>query len=191
MERFDHTSSSHPRGLRRGKVLIGAVALMVAVCLGIVTVAVQRGDLAPIDLPQFQYTTTSTIACGCCGAVGCYCTSSCGTTGLAGMPYGGPPLGTQAAVTPDWTDVVTSLTREVSEDTAEIAGLKATVAKLSNWEKQSEPRIEYLTHVQKWMREHPGGQTLRQQAQDMAQEQARIAAGYPAPAPVAAQEGKK
>jgi hypothetical protein len=43
------------------------------------------------------------------------------------MLYGGPPLGTQAAVTPDWTDVVTSLTREVSEDTAEIAGLKATV----------------------------------------------------------------
>jgi hypothetical protein len=182
-------ASSQPRAVHsRGRVLIGAVAMMVAACLGLVAVAAQRGALSPSVMPQFQYTTTSTIACGCCGAVGCYCTSSCGTTGLAGMPYGGPPLGTQAAVTPDWTDVVTSLTREVSEDTAEIAGLKATVARLSNWQKQSEPRIEYLTHVQKWMREHPGGQTLRQQAQDMAQEQARMAAGYPAPA---ATEAKK
>jgi hypothetical protein len=60
-------------------------------------------------------------------------------------------------MTPDWTDVVTLLTREVSEDTSEIAGLKATVQRLANWQKQSEPRIEYydLTHIQKWMRQHP------------------------------------
>ena len=68
-------------------------------------------------------------------------------------------MGTAAAVTPDWTDVVTSLTREVSEDTAEIAGLKSTVLRLANWQKQAEPRLEYLTHIQKWMREHPGGVT--------------------------------
>jgi hypothetical protein len=164
----------------RRRVFVGAAVLLAAASLSLATVAA-RGGLrvnSPAVMPQFQYTTTSSIACGCCGAVGCYCTGACGTTGLAGMPYGGPPLGTQAAVTPDWTDVVTSLTREVSEDTAEIAGLKATVARLSNWQKQSEPRIEYLTHVQKWMREHPGGQTLRQQAQ----ETARLAAGHPAPA---------
>ena len=150
----------------RRRVFVGAAMLLAAASLSLATVAAWRGlKVSPAVMPQFQYTTTSSIACGCCGAVGCYCTSACGTTGLVGMPYGGPPMGTQAAVTPDWTDVVTSLTREVSEDTAEIAGLKATVAKLSNWEKQSEPRIEYLTHVQKWMREHPGGQTLRQVAQ--------------------------
>jgi len=161
-------------------------AMVVAVVLGFfslglaATVATRGGAMLPAVMPQFQYTTTSTIGCGCCGAVGCYCTDACGTVGLAGMPYGGPPMGTQAAVTPDWTDVVTSLTREVSEDTAEIAGLKATVMRLSNWQKQSEPRIEYLTHVQKYMREHPGGKTLRQQQQDVAQEQAQFAAGYPA-----------
>ena len=65
-------------------------------------------------------------ACGCCGIVGCYC----GCPAAAwGQSYGAsqlanvPPIGTQAAVTPDWTDVITSLTRETSEDTAEIASL--------------------------------------------------------------------
>jgi hypothetical protein len=65
------------------------------------------------------------------------------------------------------------------------------VCRLSNWQKQSEPRIEYLTHIQKWMREHPGGRTQREQAQDIAQEEARMAAGYPAPAPPAKGKGKK
>jgi len=31
--------------------------------------------------------------------------------------------------------------------------------RLANWQKQAEPRLEYLTHIQKWMREHPGGVT--------------------------------
>ena len=161
------------------------------VTLGLVAAAAASagGQVSAAVMPQYQYTTTTTVGCGCCGVVGCFCTNQCGAA--AGMPYGGPPLGTQAAVTPDWTDVVTSLTREVSEDTAEIAGLKATVQRLSNWQKQSEPRIEYLTHIQKWMREHPGGQTLRQQAQDVAQEQARMAAGYPAPAAAVAPDGDK
>jgi len=163
---------------------MAAAVVMGVFSLGLALTLATRG-ISPVVMQQFQYTTTSTIGCGCCGAVGCYCTDACGTVGLAGMPYGGPPMGTQAAVTPDWTDVVTSLTREVSEDTAEIAGLKATVMRLSNWEQQSEPRIEYLTHVQKYMREHPGGKTLRQQEQDIAEEQAQFAAGYPAPAPPA------
>ena len=161
--------------------MMAAAVLGLASLALIATVGYSVGATAPAVMPQYQYTTTTTIGCGCCGAVGCYCTNQCGTMGLAGMPYGGPPMGTQAAVTPDWTDVVTSLTREVSEDTAEIAGLKATVLRLSNWQKQSEPRIEYLTHIQKWMREHPGGQTLRAQASDIAQEQASIAANAPAP----------
>jgi hypothetical protein len=80
-------------------------------------------------------------------------------------------MGTQAAVTPDWTDVVTSLTREVSEDTAEIAGLKATVQRLANWQKQSEPRIEYLTHIQKWMREHPFAKPQRKQTPAAAEQE--------------------
>jgi len=188
-------------------MVTAAVLFLISLCLVAVGVSSLGGQKSV--MPQFQYTTTTTVGCGCCGAVGCYCTGQCGAVAGPGMLYGGPPLGTQAAVTPDWTDVVTSLTREVSEDTAEIAGLKATVlrqlllksipivilyrkssraltfknlCRLSNWQKQSEPRIEYLTHIQKWMREHPGGQTQRQQSQDIAQEEARMAAGYPAPA---------
>jgi hypothetical protein len=112
-----------------GRRVVWGTVLLGILSLGLVmTVAVgARSALAPVLMAQFQYTTTSSIACGCCGVIGCYCTTTCATTGLAGFPYGGAPLGTQAAVTPDWTDVVTSLTREVSEDTAEIAGLKSTV----------------------------------------------------------------
>ena len=158
----DHVAA-HRRGRR---IVLGAAALGV-LSLGLAaTAAVLHGGAGSLALAQFQYTTTASVACGCCGVVGCYCTNTCSATGLASAPYaafGGafdvPPAGTAAAVTPDWTDVVTSLTREVSEDTAEIAGLKSTVLRLANWQKQAEPRLEYLTHIQKWMREHPGGVT--------------------------------
>ena len=161
--------------VRRGVMV--AAAVLGFFSLGLATVVVSlSASIMPATMPQFQYTTTSTIACGCCGVVGCYCTDQCGAAGfgygaLAGMPYGGPPMGTQAAVTPDWTDVVTSLTREVSEDTAEIAGLKATVQRLANWQKQSEPRIEYLTHIQKWMREHPFAKPQRKQTPAAAEQE--------------------
>ena len=56
------------------------------------------------------------------------------------------------------------------------------LCRLINWQTQSEPRIEYISHIQGRMREHPGVQTERQQSQDIAQEEARMAAGYPAPA---------
>jgi hypothetical protein len=120
-------------------------------------------------------------ACGCCGIVGCYC--GCPAPAVQQSYFGGqlanvPPMGTQAAVTPDWTDVITSLTREQSEDTAEIASLsaKATatphptpqraapvlrpcigaaqVARLEQFKAQTIPRLQYLTHIQKYMREH-------------------------------------
>jgi hypothetical protein len=40
----------------------------------------------------------------------------------------------------------------------------AQVLKLSNWQQQAEPRLEYLTHIQKWMREHPGGGSSEEEA---------------------------
>ncbi len=175
-------SSTVPRSMSVRTGVMVAAAVLGFFSLGLATVVVSlSASIMPATMPQFQYTTTSTIACGCCGAVGCYCTDQCGAAGFGygalagmptgGMPYGGPPMGTQAAVTPDWTDVVTSLTREVSEDTAEIAGLKATVQRLANWQKQSEPRIEYLTHIQKWMREHPFAKPQRNQTPAAAEQE--------------------
>ena len=96
-----------PPGGRRS-VMNMTVAVFGVVSLGLMAVgvlSVGRPTSAAL-MPQFhQYTTTITVGCGCCGAVGCYCTGQCGAVAGPGTFYGGPSLGTQAAVTPDWTDV--------------------------------------------------------------------------------------
>jgi hypothetical protein len=125
--REGHAATEPRQAPARGRSFMATAAVLFLVSLGLVAVGVSSLQGQRSVMPQYQYTTTTTVGCGCCGAVGCYCTGQCGAVAGPGMLYGGPPLGTQAAVTPDWTDVVTSLTREVSEDTAEIAGLKATV----------------------------------------------------------------
>mmetsp|Transcript_42193 Transcript_42193/g.100030 ORF Transcript_42193/g.100030 Transcript_42193/m.100030 type:complete len:227 (+) Transcript_42193:25-705(+) len=137
-----------------------AVAAASALCL-VVVALVGFGAAQPSVMPVMQYTTTTTAACGCCGIVGCYCGCPAPAWGQA---YGSsqlsnvPTIGTQAAVTPDWTDVITALTRETSEDTAEIASLTGKVARLETFKAQTIPRLKYLTHIQKYMREHQARQ---------------------------------
>jgi hypothetical protein len=117
-----------PRQAR--SVMMMTVVVLGIVSLGLVAVGMSSVGRQAVTVMTEYKTTTITVGCGCCGSVSCYCTGHCGAMAGPGTVYDGfitPPLGTQAAVTPDWTDVMTSLTREVSEDTAEIAGLKATV----------------------------------------------------------------
>ncbi|EKX41859.1 hypothetical protein GUITHDRAFT_141616 [Guillardia theta CCMP2712] len=112
--------------------LFGAASAAVLLSVAVLLVALRSETSKEVVMPQYQ----------------------CAPGTLANVPSMStqPDDRQDAAITPDWTDVMTALTREVSEDTAEIAGLKATVMRLQNWKRNAEPRIRYLTHVQRWMR---------------------------------------
>ena len=91
--RDGHAETEPRQAPARGRSVMVTAAFLFLISLCLVAVGVSSLGGQKSVMPQFQYTTTTTVGCGCCGAVGCYCTGQCGAVAGPGMLYGGPPPG--------------------------------------------------------------------------------------------------